>query len=240
MVEKLASNPEELVLGGQERELTVLFCDIRGFTSLSEGMDPTQLTTLLNDFLTPMTTVLLKNGATIDKYMGDAIMAFWNAPIGQDNHRELGCQSLLDMRKGLVELNMVAPKPINIGIGLNTGPCCVGNLGSHQRFSYSAIGDSVNVASRVEGQTKFYGLDNLVTEASLPNQEAFAVIEIDSVAVVGRSEPLNIFTIIGDKALGETAQFKAFKLEHQELISLYRIGEIDRAQKALDRSRELA
>jgi adenylate cyclase len=166
LVGRLADNPQALQLGGELRELTVLFSDIRGFTSLSEHLGPGELTALLNNFLTPATDVLLASEATIDKYIGDAIMAFWNAPLQIDDHRRKACLGALRMVEGLSELNRQTGLTLRVGIGLNTGECCVGNLGSAQRFSYSAIGDAVNVSSRVEGMTKQYKVAILVTEAT--------------------------------------------------------------------------
>lgn len=240
MVDRLADNPEALKLGGEEKELTILFCDIRGFTSLSEGLDPTELTELLNNFLTPMTTALLEKGATIDKYMGDAIMAFWNAPIDQEDHAQLACEGLLEMRRELVALNQRAPRAIDIGIGLNTGPCCVGNLGSNQRFNYSAIGDAVNVSSRIEGLTKQYGLDNLVAEETLSRCEGFASLEVDSVAVVGREEPLTVHFLLGsEKAANDTA-FERLREVHQEMIDSYRAGDVEQGLSAMAQAGRLA
>ncbi len=227
LVEQLADNPQELTLGGEERELTLLFCDIRGFTSLSEGLGPVELTTLLNDFLTPMSDALLKEGATIDKYMGDAIMAFWNAPIHQDNHRQLACNGLLDMRAELEELNRRIERPIQIGIGLNTGPCCVGNLGSSMRFNYSAIGDAVNVASRIEGQTKQYGLDNLVSEETLEGVEGIVTLEVDRVGVVGREQPLTVHTLLAWEKDFDRDAHGAYFEAHQRMLDAYRAGDVE-------------
>ncbi len=236
MVTRLAENPDALKLGGEDKELTLLFCDIRGFTSLSEGLDPTELTELLNDFLTPMTDALMKEGATIDKYMGDAIMAFWNAPIDQADHRERAIRGLMAMRKELVKLNQNAKRAIDIGIGLNTGPCCVGNLGSTQRFNYSAIGDAVNVASRIEGLTKQYGLDNLIAEETLSNIADYAVLEIDRVGVVGRSEPLTVFTILGDKDSLHDPLLQKLTEHHEDMLAAYRNGDIEQAMISMARA----
>ena len=236
MVTRLAENPDALKLGGEDKELTLLFCDIRGFTSLSEGLDPTELTELLNDFLTPMTDALMKEGATIDKYMGDAIMAFWNAPIDQEDHRERAIRGLMAMRKELVKLNQNAKRAIDIGIGLNTGPCCVGNLGSTQRFNYSAIGDAVNVASRVEGLTKQYGLDNLIAEETLNDIADYAVLEIDRVGVVGRSEPLTVFTILGDKDSLHDPLLQKLTEHHEDMLAAYRNGDIEQAMISMARA----
>ncbi len=229
LVDRLTKNPDQLVLGGETKELTVLFCDIRGFTSLSENLDPTELTNLLNNFLTPMTAILLNNGATIDKYMGDAIMAFWNAPIDQENHRELACRSVLEMRTALQRLNDERTMNLQIGTGLNTGPSCVGNLGSDQRFSYSAIGDAVNVASRIEGLTKQYGLDNLASGETIKSGDGFQFMEIDLVGVVGRAEPLSVYHVVDHMNETESFDFKV----HEEFISTYRCGDIKHASSLL-------
>ena len=240
MVDRLAEAPDRLKLGGEERELTILFCDIRGFTTLSEGLDPVELTTLLNDFLTPMTRALMERGATIDKYMGDAIMAFWNAPLDQPDHAARAIDGMLAMRGALEELNAVARRPIAIGVGLNTGPCCVGNLGSEQRFNYSAIGDAVNVASRIEGLTKAYGLDNLVAAETVRAAEGtgatLAHLEIDRVGVVGRAEPLVVHTVLGEPP----ANFEALRERHARFLEAWRDAETEAARAALAEARAAA
>lgn len=238
LVDRLAKNPQQLALGGEEKELTLLFCDIRGFTSLSENLAPAELTELLNSFLTPMTAILLENGATIDKYMGDAIMAFWNAPIDQKNHRELACKSVLDMQIALSKLNAQRSTDLKIGVGLHSGPSCVGNLGSAQRFSYSAIGDSVNVASRIEGLTKQYGLDNLISEDAIPLDEPVKILEIDLVSVVGRVEPIKVFTLIGHNISQQISVFDHYQELHQSMINQYRSGQFAEAEKYLSKLEE--
>lgn len=240
MVQRLVENPESLVLGGENRELTLLFCDIRGFTSISESMEPTQLTVFLNNFLTPMTDVLMRNGATIDKYMGDAIMAFWNAPIDMPDHRKRAGESLLGMLAALEQLNASLERPVRIGVGLNSGVCCVGNLGSRQRFDYSAIGDPVNLASRVEGLTKFYGLSNLVTASTAEGLSDFALVEIDLVAVVGRDEPTSIYTIFGNAEIAASPEFIAFRDEHQRFLEAYRSRQFEAAGERLRGLRQSA
>jgi adenylate cyclase len=237
MVERLAADPESLALGGVERELTVLFSDIRGFTSLSEKMNPTELTALLNGFLTPMTDILLASEGTIDKYMGDAIMCFWNAPLDVAGHERKACLAALRMVEALAALNRGRDKPLKVGIGLNSAPCCVGNLGSAQRFSYSAIGDGVNLASRVEGLTKAYGVSVLVTDSTRQAAGDLAFLEVDLVRVVGRAEPVPIHTLIGDEAVAGTAAFRALAEDHAELIEAYRAADPDRAEAALARAR---
>ncbi len=237
MVERLAADPQALALGGEIRQLTVLFSDIRGFTSLSEGMNPQELTSLLNDFLTPMTDILLARESTIDKYMGDAIMAFWNAPLDIADHERKGCLAALAMTAELEQLNVGRTKPLRIGIGLNTDDCCVGNLGSAQRFSYSAIGDGVNVASRVEGLTKSYGVSILVTELTRRAAPELAFVEVDLVRVVGRAQPLPVFALLGDASRAATETFMLLLGDHRRMIAAYRAADPEMAGAALARCR---
>ena len=237
LVERLAANPQALALGGEERELTVLFSDIRGFTSMSEKMNPTELTALLNGFLTPMTDILLASEGTIDKYMGDAIMCFWNAPLDIAEHERKACLAALRMVDSLHALNEGRDKPLKVGIGLNSAPCCVRNLGLAQRFSYSAIGDGVNLASRVEGLTKGYGVSILVTDSTRAAAGDLAFLEVDLVRVVGRAEPVPIDALVGDGAVAATAAFKSLAADHAELIAAYRAADPDRAEAALARAR---
>ena len=240
MVQRLVDNPQSLVLGGENRELTLLFLDLRSFTSISETMNPHQLTVFLNNFLTPMTEVLMRNGATIDKYIGDAIMAFWNAPLDSDNHRQKACESVLAMLDALEALNQTLPKPIKVGIGLNTGICCVGNLGSRQRFDYSAIGDPVNVASRIEGLTKQYGLSNLMAQSTASGVSGMALIEIDKVMVVGREEPTPLYCCLGGSATAEGEPFQDLKRLHDGFLAKYRGRQFAEAAADLDALRAKA
>lgn len=233
LVERLAKEPHALQLGGETRPLTVLFSDIRGFTTLSEGMDPQTLTGLINNVLTPLTDVLLAREATIDKYIGDAIMAFWNAPLDIDGHEEKACRAALDMTKALNDLNQSRPEPIRIGIGLNSGPACVGNLGSVQRFSYSALGDSVNLASRIESLTKFYGVTIAVSEFTRAAVPHFAFLEIDFVRVKGRNVPVRLYALLGDETMAKSDAFASLETQHQTMLALYYKGEFTAAQQAL-------
>ena len=203
-------------------------------------MEATQLTVFLNNFLTPMTNVLMQNGATIDKYMGDAIMAFWNAPIDVPDHRRKACESVLLMLEELKKLNATLPKPVKIGAGLNSGVCCVGNLGSRQRFDYSAIGDSVNVASRIEGLTKQYGLSNLLSESTAKGVDGFAMLEIDKVMVVGRAESTSIYTLLGGPEKAKEESFLELKLLHDRFLDNYRSRRFSDAASDLARLRETA
>lgn len=238
LVGRLAENPEALRLGGETRELTILFSDIRGFTALSENLDPDALTRLLNGFLTPATDILLESEATIDKYIGDAIMAFWNAPLDIADHPRKACLAALGILKAVDALNCSVGAPaLKVGLGLHTGPCCVGNLGSTQRFSYSAIGDSVNVASRVESLTKQYGISILVTQETRSAAPDLAFIEVDLVRVAGRAEPVSIHALVGDSAYAKSPQLADHLAAHHRLLAHYRHAEIDEAEAALAEAR---
>ena len=230
MVKEVSENPERLTLGGEDRELTILFLDVRGFSALSETMGPTDITTFLNNFLTPMTEILQKHNATIDKYIGDAIVAFWNAPLDDANHAQNSARAVLEMQESLAELNRSYPDDVDfkwpgevkIGLGLNTGLCCVGNLGSEQRFSYSMIGDAANLAARIEGLTKQYGLTNLIGRETAGRLEKFAVLEIDIVSVVGRVTPEAIYILLGGPDVARSDLFASLKERHQSFLTAYR------------------
>jgi adenylate cyclase len=203
MVKKLQKDPSLLKLGGETRNMTFLFCDIRGFTPLSEKYkgDPAGLTRLINRFLTRMTDVIISNGGTIDKFMGDCIMAFWNAPIENKKHREAAVAAAMDMIEALQHLNMqlVAEgftDEIKIGIGINTGDALVGNMGSEQRFDYSVIGDPVNLASRLESSSKTLEKTLVIGEDTRHTIETVYPFEyIDSITVKGKTEAVKVYTI---------------------------------------------
>jgi adenylate cyclase len=243
LVERLAAQPGTLRLGGEERELTLMFSDIRGFTGVSETMTPEQLTRFMNQFLTPMTEEVLSHSGFIDKYMGDAIMAFWNAPVSVDDHPMQACRTALAMRRRLQHLNAAWRTEFDqagrtfpgvaIGIGLNTGICCVGNLGSEQRFDYSALGDGVNLASRLEGQSKTYGVDVVLNESTHAHcGDRIASLELDLIRVKGKQTPARVFTLVGDGALWNDRSFARFAERHREMIAAYRGQEWDRAETA--------
>jgi adenylate cyclase len=232
LVGRLAANPSALKLGGELRELTMLFSDIRDFTSISEQLAPDELTSLLNNFLTPATDALLRSEATIDKYIGDAIVAFWNAPLDIEDHPRKACRGALRMLEVLAELNQASGRQLKIGIGLNSAICCVGNFGSAQRFSYSAIGDGMNVASRIESLTKQYRVPILVTQATRSAAADFAFIEADLVRVVGHAEPIAVFALLGDEAQAMSADFRGFRDLHNQFLAAYRRLEFDRAEAA--------
>ena len=202
MVKKLQKNPSLLKLGGETKTMTFMFSDIRGFTPISEKYkgNPEGLTKLINRFLTSMTDIIIKNGGTIDKFMGDCIMAFWNAPLDNDKHREMAVKSAMEMQIELALLNvqLVAEglPQINIGIGINTGEALVGNMGSRQRFDYSVIGDAVNLASRLESSSKTLGKTLVIGEDTRHTIETMYPFEyIDSITVKGKSESIKVYTV---------------------------------------------
>jgi adenylate cyclase len=239
VVARLAESPERLVLGGETRTLTLMFCDLRDFTSMSEGLDAAGIIGFMNDYLTPMTDLILQNDGTVDKYMGDAIMAFWNAPLDDPRHAEHAALTALAMTGALREFNgrrraLAAPagrpfREARFGIGINTGACAVGNLGSVRRFDYSAIGDPVNVASRLEGLTKVYGLQILAAEETRAEAGDLAWLEVDSVRVKGRERPTRLFTLAGDRTVAVSPAFAAWRLLHQEMLAAYRAREFGHA-----------
>jgi len=230
MVKKVSEDPGLLTLGGEERNMTILFLDIRGFSKISHGLEPNEITTFLNIFLTPMTNILQEGQATIDKYIGDAIVAFWNAPLDDDQHEQNAARAVMTMMRSLDSLNekymaqseIKWPKDVRMGIGLNTGICCVGNLGSEQRFSYSMIGDAANLASRIEGLTKQYKVHVLVGEATAKKLGGFAIIEADLIQVVGRPTPERVFILAGEEAEAETPEYKALMPIHEKFLDAYR------------------
>lgn len=240
VVRQLTAHPERLKLGGEVRELTILFCDIRNFSAIAERMSAEELTAFINSFLTPLSDIIIESGGTIDKYMGDAILAFWNAPLDQPDHPERACRAALAIMARMRDLNRDwrreaeaagrAFEDVRIGIGLNTGECCVGNLGSENRFDYSAIGDAVNIASRLEGLTKIYGLSLLVSEDTCKRAPELGFIEADLVRVKGRTGATRVFTAAPDGAPADHAAF----------LEAFRQGQFDEASALLTRAQSAA
>ncbi|MFV0280169.1 MAG: CHASE2 domain-containing protein [Rhodoblastus sp.] len=228
VVERLALSPERLKLGGESRALTLMFCDMRDYTGLVEGLNGADTIAFMNDYLTPLTETILAHGGTLDKYMGDAIMAFWNAPLEDAQHARNACVTALAMRDALAAFNLShktqggAQKQARFGIGLNTGECSVGNIGSLKRFDYSAIGDPVNVASRLESLTKFYGVDILASEETQAQAPDLAWLEVDCVRVKGRAAPTRIFALAGDAAHANDAVFQGFRARQAVMLEAYR------------------
>ncbi len=250
LVEQLAQSPEKLVLGGEERDMTIMFSDVRGFTTISESLkhDPQGLTSLMNRFLTPLTNAILDRKGTIDKYMGDAIMAFWNAPLDDNAHQINACEAALDMIDKIEALNVVREKeaiesgkpyfPMHVGIGLNTGTCVVGNMGSDLRFDYSVLGDSVNLASRLEGQSKSYGVPIIAgSKTALAAKDQFAIMELDFITVKGKKEPEVIYAIAGRQDVALSGYFQRLRNLNIEMLACYRNRDWDGALTALEKGR---
>jgi adenylate cyclase len=232
LVEKLIARPSELGLGGEIRNISILFSDVRSFTGIAERLNAQELTSLINRLLSPLTQEILSYGGTVDKYMGDAVMAFWNAPLRDPDHARKACLAALAMHRSLKVLNAElaqeipadggAPLQIRIGVGIATGDCCVGNFGSAQRFDYSAIGDSVNTASRLEGMTKQYGVGVIVAETTRNEAGDLAMLEIDLVRAVGKSVAVRIYAVLGDETMAAEPSFDAFRAGHDAMLAAYR------------------
>ncbi len=250
LVAQLAQSPEKLVLGGEQRIMTFMFSDMRGFTTISEfyKSDPQGLTGLMNRFLTPLTNAILRRKGTIDKYMGDAIMAFWNAPLDDADHAVNAVEAAIDMIGEMESLNKaradeaiaagVPVLPLNIGVGLNTGPCVVGNMGSDLRFDYSVFGDSVNLASRLEGQSKNYGFPIIAgATTAMAVKDKYAILEIDFIMVKGKKAPEVIYAIMGREEMAQSARFQTLRNLMIEMLANYRSRNWDEALMSIERGR---
>ncbi len=253
LVEQLARSPEKLVLGGEERRMTILFSDVRGFTSISEHYkdDPQGLTRLMNRFLTPMTNAIIERKGTIDKYIGDAIMAFWNAPVDDADQEANACEAALEMLARADALNVEFKReaeanggvymPLRIGIGLNTGPCVVGNMGSDFRFNYSVLGDTVNVASRLESRTKDYRLPMVIGSRTAEKaKQKFATMEIDLIQVKGKKQPEAVFTVLGRADAEPDPRWSELRDLNAQMLTCYRSQKWDEALDLIERCRKLA
>ena len=233
VIEQLIQNPERLKLGGERRMLSIFFSDLEGFTSISEGLDPEALTNLLNVYLTAMTDIIHEEGGTVDKYEGDAIIAFWNAPISQPDHAVrcvravLNCQAKLALMRPALRGSL--GRDLKMRIGVNTGYAVVGNMGSHSRFDYTMIGDAVNLAARLEGINKQFGTYTLLSQATIEQMAgAFPVREISRVAVVGRKEPVVVY----EPMLTESIDTQKQKIMTQfaEALALFYRGDFAQAR----------
>lgn len=240
MVNTLIAEPDRLQLGGEKKLMTIMFCDVRGFTSISEKLKsrPEVLTDVINTLLTELSQKILQTGGTIDKYMGDCIMAFWNAPVLDPMHAENAVRAAREMASSVDEINQLIEEKegenfgLKIGIGIATGECVVGNMGSKQRFDYTVLGDVVNLASRLEGQTKSYGTTTIICKntASTITSETSDIIEVDRIRVKGKQEPETIFGVFDAE----------LSIEEQEVITKYllefRRGNFDNAFNAVSTS----
>ncbi|MBT8132270.1 MAG: adenylate/guanylate cyclase domain-containing protein [Gammaproteobacteria bacterium] len=243
LVDEMASQPDQISLDGQAREMTVLFSDVRGFTSISEGLEPKELTTLMNELLTPMTRVIHQNRGTIDKYMGDAIMAFWGAPLPHMDHAHAAILTARSIIQGLGDMNREFASrgwpPIKLGVGLNTGIMNVGNMGSEFRMAYTVLGDAVNLGARLEGLTKNYGVSIIVSETTRAAAPDYTYLELDRVRVKGRDEsvaiyePLDLCTALNDAE-------NEFMCQFHKALALYWARQWDEAEAMLRRLAENA
>ena len=253
MVEQLARSPEKLVLGGEERRMTILFSDVRGFTTISEHYkdDPQGLTRLMNRFLTPLTNAIIERKGTIDKYIGDAIMAFWNAPVDDDEQEANACDAALEMQARAAALNVELKReaetngskymPLRIGVGLNTGPCVVGNMGSDFRFNYSVLGDTVNFASRLEARTKDYRLPLVIGSRTAEGaKQKFATMEIDLIQVKGKTQPEAVFAVLGRAEVEQDPRCGELRGLNAQMLASFRKQQWDEALKLIDLCRKVA
>jgi adenylate cyclase len=204
VINRILDNPALLTLGGEKRELSILFSDIQGFSTISERLTPEQLVQLLNDYLTDMTDIIMEEGGTLDKYEGDAIIAFWNAPLEQPDHAMRICRAVLKCQRTLAarreEFYQRIGAWIYVRIGVHTGDVVVGNIGSKKRFDYTMLGDAANLASRLEGANKYFGTFTMISESTwLQTNQAFIGREIGTLKVVGRNTPVTVFELLGFK-----------------------------------------
>lgn len=242
IVQEMLKHPEQLRLGGERREITILFSDIRGFTTMSEKLDPEAIVSLLHDFLNPMSNIIINQGGTIDKYMGDAIMALFGAPVLQTDHPHRACRAALEMAASLATLNQEWTEkgrpPLKIGVGVNTGPVAVGNMGSDRLFDYTAIGDNVNLASRLEGLNKYYGTSILISQTTAASLgDGFILKDVDQVRVKGKAQAARIYALLGE---GEPSPELARYLElYHRALALYRQGRFAESQTAFEQALEV-
>jgi adenylate cyclase len=236
LVDEMDRAPEQVTLAGESREMTVLFSDVRGFTGIAEHLEPPELTRLMNAFLTPMTRIIHDHRGTIDKYMGDAIMAFWGAPLSDPEHARHALYAAREMQQAMAQLQPTFERqgwpPLEVGIGLNTGTMNVGNMGSEFRMAYTALGDAVNLGSRLEGLTRTYGVSLIVSEATRAAVPEFEYRELDRVRVKGKDHPVAIFEPLGpaDEIDPETRHTRE---RYHTALESYRACDWDTAEREL-------
>jgi adenylate cyclase len=243
LIQDLMKNPEKLRLGGERKVLTVFFSDLAGFTSLSEKLNPEEVVTLLNRYLTAMTDIILESGGIIDKYEGDAIMAFWGAPLPQEDHALRACHAAVDNQKRLVALReefaRLGLPPVHARIGINTGEMIIGNMGSSQRFDFTVIGDQVNLASRLEGAGKEYGTSIIISEETCRQaRDHIEVRELDLLQVKGKEIPVRIFELLARKGEMEAGLAEAV-IVFSKGLELYRNRQWVEAMTAFGQVRQL-
>lgn len=226
VVERIAENPDRLVLGGETRDLSILFCDLRNFSTISEGLSAADLTRFMNNYFTPLTDAILNYDGTIDKYIGDSVMAFWNAPLDIKDHQLKSVKAALMMRHELKVINedrvTHGQEKIAFGIGLHSGSSSVGNMGSSRRFDYSILGDAVNLTSRLEGACKILATDILATVTIREATPDLAWLDLGLVRVVGRSEVTQVFALAGDEIIANSPAFREWHGQHILMMNNYR------------------
>jgi adenylate cyclase len=249
VVDQVSRHPERLKLGGETRDVSLLFADVRGFSRLSEGLGPEELTQFLNRLFTPVSEIIVGERGTIDKFIGDAVMAFWGAPLDDPGHAQAACRAALRLTAAMERLNRQGAaeaarlgkrwETVEVGIGLNTGPCCAGNLGSPQRFDYSVIGEAVNVASRLEGVTKDLGVPILAGSRLADAARGFAFLDMGPVQLRGKDRPERVHALIGDEALAATERFRHLAAAHEALRTALAGNRRDEAEARLVLCRSL-
>ncbi len=240
VVAELARSPERLQLGGETRDVTLLFADVRGFSRLSEGMDAGEVVRFVNTLFTPLADEILAHRGTIDKFMGDAVMAFWNAPLSDPEHARQACRAALAMQRALARMNAAraaGAAPIRLGIGINTGPCVVGNVGSPQRFDYSVLGDVVNTASRIEEMTKTFALPIIVGKETAAAAADFALVAIGTAPLRGKDRAGKLYALLGDGALASDPHWTELKPLVAAFADAMAAGDITTARRHLAKAR---
>lgn len=238
VIDQVLDNPDQLRLGGEKKELTVFFSDVRGFTTISESLSPEKLCELMNEYFTPMTGIVLRSKGVLDKYIGDAIMAFWGAPLHLENSADVAAQASIDMLYALdrlrIDFKQKGLPDIDIGIGLNTGPMSVGNMGSVERFTYTVMGDAVNLGSRLEGLTKEYGIKIMVSEFTHRRltPQKFFTRDLDDIRVKGKNEPVKVFHLMRPDFFPDAQMIRTFIGHFEEGRRAYTLQKWDESKKA--------
>ena len=250
VLKQIERSHRDVRLGGENCELTVMFTDVRNFTQLSERIEPEEVVSFLNTLLGRLGAEIAHEAGVIDKFIGDSVMAFWNAPLRQEDHTHRACAAALRMRTAMQELNtsngfglpedVRQGSAIEIGIGINTGPACVGNVGSAERFNYSAIGDAVNVAARAEAACKDVGYDLVVSDSTAKSVPDFAFVEAGRVRLKGKTEPVALMILVGGAEVKASPQFAEFSQRYRLLIEALRDGRGAAVEEAMADCRNLS